>query len=122
MLRENEAESSNSLAHTMKPRSNSIGLLAGAIIAVAVMAAASRMDDGSQRLLWRAAFVGFAFVPLAIAIAELRSGYSWKNLAAGNRGVERVVAPRRYWASVAWHAALGSGLIAFGLLATPPNP
>ena len=69
----------------MRPRSNSMGFLAGVIIAVAVIALASRFDDGSQLLLWRSVLIGFAFVPLAIATAEMRSGYTWKNLAPGNR-------------------------------------
>jgi hypothetical protein len=106
----------------MKPRSNSIGLLVGAILAVGVIVTAGRLEhDGSQRLLWRSAIIGFAFVPLCIALAELRSGYSWKNLAPGNRGVARVDKPRTFWFSVAGHTAFAFGLLAFGLLATPPE-
>ena len=94
----------------------------GAILAVAVMAIAAQIDrDGSQRLLWRSAFVGFAFVPLSIAAAELRSGYTWKNLAPGNRGAARPQAPRRFWLSVIGHTAFGCSLIAYGLFATPPE-
>ena len=105
----------------MTPRSNSIGFLTGSIIAAAVIAVASRFDDGSQLLLWRSGLSGFAFVPLAIAIAEMRSGYAWKNLAPGNRGVSRNGSPRRYWISVVGHLAFACSLILFGLLFTPPR-
>ena len=88
---------------------------------VSLMFAAGRWDDGSQRLIWRSGLVGFAFVPLAIALAELRSGYAWKNLAPGNRGVSRTESPRHYWFSVAGHAVLACGLMLFGLLATLPK-
>jgi hypothetical protein len=90
-------------------------------MAVALMLAEGHWDDGSRRLFWRSGLVGFAFVPLAIAIAEMRSGYAWKNLAPGNRGVSRTESPRRYWLSVAWHSAFACGLMMFGLLATPPQ-
>lgn len=100
-------------ARAMKPRSNSIGLLAGAGIGVSLMFAASRWDDGSKRLLWRSGLVGFAFVPFAIALAELRSGYAWKNLAPGNRGVSRTESPRRYWLSVAGHTVIALRSCAF---------
>ena len=106
----------------MKARNNSIGFLIGAILAVAVIVTAAQLDrDGSQRLLWRSAFIGLAFVPLTIALAELRSGYAWKNLTPGNRGIARVDEPRKYWLSVVGHTAFACGLIAFGLLATPPK-
>ena len=108
-------------ARAMKPRSNSIGLLVGAVVGVLLMLAAHRWDDGSQRLLWRSGLIGFAFVPLAIALAELRSGFAWKNLAPGNRGVSRTESPRHYWVSVAGHAILACGLVLFGLLFTPPK-
>ena len=85
------------------------------------MFVAAQMDDGSQRLLWRSAFVAFAFVPLSIAVATLRSGYAWKNLAPGNRGAARAQSPRQFWLSVVGHTASGCGLIAFGVFATPPK-
>lgn len=107
----------------MEPRGNSVGLLIGAVLAVGAMVVAAQSDrDGSQGLLSRAPFVGYAFVPISIAIAELRSGYAWKNLAPGNRGVARVCGPRAFFFSVAGHTAFACGLLAFGLLSTPPKP
>lgn len=105
----------------MKLRSNSIGLLVGVFIAVALMFGAGHYDDGSQHLLWRSGLVGPSFVPLAIALAELRSGYTWKNLAPGNRGVSRIESPGRYWVSVVSHTVFACGVLTFGLFATPPQ-
>jgi hypothetical protein len=105
----------------MTTRSNSIALLTGGIIAVAVIALASRFDDGSRLLLWRSGLIGVAFVPLCVGVAEIRSGYSWKNLAPGNRGVSRIESPRRYWISVTGHIAFAAGLIVFALLFTPSS-
>lgn len=64
----------------IQPRSNSIGFWAGLVIAVSFMFAASHGEVGSQRL----ACFGFASMPLAIALAEMRSGYAWKNMIPGS--------------------------------------
>jgi len=105
----------------MKPRSNSPGPLIGIVIAVAIVAVAVQLDDGSQELLWRSGLIGCAFVPVSIALAELRSGYAWKNLAPGNRGSSRLESPSRFWISVTGHVVFAAGLVAFALLFTPPN-
>lgn len=98
----------------MKPRSNSIGLLAGSVVSVSLMVAADHWEIGSRNQK----FAGLAFVPLAIALAELRSGYAWRNMTPGNRGVSRSESPRRYWFLVAEHLLIACGVILFGWLAT----
>lgn len=91
-------------------------------LAVGLIMVAARVErDESQRFQWRALFIASGFVPISIAIAEWRSGYAWKNLTPGNRGVARADGPRQFWVSVIVHTALGCGLIAFGFLATPPQ-
>lgn len=105
----------------MKPRSNSPGPLIGIVIAVALIAGTALFDDGSQDLLWRSGLIGCAFVPVSIALAELRSGYAWKNLAPGNRGSSRLESPSRFWISVTWHMLFALGLITFALIAAPLN-
>lgn len=103
----------------MKPRSNLPGLLMGIVIAVALVIGAAFFDDGSQELLWRSGLIGSAFVPLSIALAELRSGYMWKNVAPGNRGFSRLESPSRFWISVIWHMLFALGLVTFTLIAAP---
>jgi hypothetical protein len=103
----------------MKPRSNLPGLLMGIVIAVALIAGVALFGDGSYVLLWRSRLIGFAFVPLSIALAELRSGYAWKNLAPGNRGSSRLESPSRFWISVIWHMLFAVGLVTFTLIAAP---
>ena len=93
-------------------RSNSIGFWAGLVIAVSFLFAASHGEVGSQRL----ACFGFASMPLAIALAQLHSGYAWSNVTPGSRGVSRTESPRRYWFSVVGHTLAACGLILFGLL------
>ncbi len=46
---------------------------------------------------------------------ELRSGYAWKNLAEGGRGVARAAAPGRYWRSISFHLLLAGAINAFNV-------
>ena len=108
---------------SMIPRSNSIGLWLGMLLGISVIAVGILTDyHGEQRFAWRSGLIGFSLVPLCIAAAELRSGYAWKNLASGNRGVSRAEQPRRFWLSVGAHAALALGLAAYGILGVPACP
>lgn len=62
--------------------------------------------------------LALAFVsglPLAIAIAEVRSGYAWKNLTEGSRGAARTTAPARYWSSVCFHLLIAGGINTFSV-------
>lgn len=60
---------------------------------------------------------GVSCLPLAIALAELRSGYAWKNLSEGGRGLARTAAPGRYWRSICVHLLLAVAINVFNLWA-----
>lgn len=98
----------------VQPRSNGIGFSVGIVIAVSLQFAAHHWDVGSPGQK----FAGLAFFPLAIALAELRSGYAWSNVGPGSRGVSRIESPRRYWFSVIEHLLIACVPTLIGLVAT----
>jgi hypothetical protein len=75
------------------------------------------ITDKSSTPGWNqlASLAGVSCLPLSIAVAELRSGYAWKNLAEGGRGVARATAPGRYWRSVSCHLLLAGAINAFNV-------
>lgn len=50
---------------------------------------------------------GLSIPFLATAVAQVRSGFLWKNLACGNRGAHRSQAPLRFVLSTALHLVIG---------------
>lgn len=62
---------------------------------------------------------GLSIPFLATAIAQIRSGFLWKNLARGNRGAHRSHAPRRFLTATALH--LIAGLAIAGCFLVPSN-
>ena len=105
----------------IRPKSNTIGFIVGVIITITTVCLGMQLDDGSQIVSWRAALLGVGLLPLSIALAELHSGYVWRNLSRGNCGVSRAEQPLRYWLSIVIHLAMSGGFIAYGLLGTPPS-
>ncbi len=57
----------------------------------------------------------FSLIFFAIGVAQLRSGYLWRNLSPGNRGAHRSKAPYRFMASTIFHFALALAIVAFAL-------
>ena len=55
---------------------------------------------------------GLSIPFFATAVAQLRSGYIWRNLAAGNRGVHRSERPRKFIFSTTAHFVIGAGIAA----------
>lgn len=91
--------------------SNAAGFWIGGLLCGATWVALGWLDPhfshpGSGPI----ALAAFAAIPLGIAIAELRSGYAWKNLAPGGRGLSCAESQAKYWRSVAFHLLL-SGVI-----------
>ena len=117
----NNGSKINSNEMPIRSQSNTFGFIVGVILTIATVCLGMQLDDGSQLTSWRAALIGIGLLPLSITCAELRSGYTWKNLAHGNRGVSRVEQPHRYWLSIIIHLAMAGGFIAYGLLGTPPR-
>jgi hypothetical protein len=98
------------------PKSNLPGFWIGlALLGLGMICAA--ITDKSSSPGWNqlVSLAGVACLPLAIAVAELRSGYAWKNLAEGGRGVARTAAPGRYWRSVWFHLLLFAVIQTFNI-------
>jgi hypothetical protein len=55
---------------------------------------------------------GISLPFFSTAIAQLRSGYLWKNLAPGNRGEHRDVSPKQFTLSTIGHVVIGTILVA----------
>ncbi len=56
-----------------------------------------------------AAGLGVPFI--AMALAQLRSGYIWRNLAPGNRGEHKSDKPKRFLSSTILDLAVGLGIV-----------
>lgn len=63
--------------------------------------------------IWFMFFFGSPFV--CTALAQLRSGYQWKNMAPGNRGKKRSEDPIGFAASTAGHLILGLAIWGYGI-------
>lgn len=100
------------------PKTNLPGFWIGGAFCVVACAVAAILET-SQSAAWvrLLPLAGVSFLPLSIAFAELRSGYAWKNLAEGGRGVARTAAPGRYWRSISFHLLLAVAINAFNLWA-----
>jgi len=101
---------------TNLPKSNSPGFgIGGALCGLACVVVAT-LDKASSagwgRLL---PLIGVCCLPFAIALAELRSGYAWKNLAPGNRGVHRTASRATFFCSVTFHLMLAAIIAGFGV-------
>ena len=107
-------ESPRDVTPVVELPSNAIGFWAGLGITGSLMFAAYHLDVGSRSQQ----FSCLAFFPLAVALAELRSGYAWSNVDPGSRGVSRTESPWRYWFSVTQHLLIACILTLIGLLAT----
>jgi hypothetical protein len=96
------------------PKSNLPGFWIGLALLGLGMGCAA-ITDKSSSPGWNqlVSLAGVACLPLAIALAELRSGYAWKNLAEGGRGVARTAALGRYWRSVCFHLLLAVAINVF---------
>jgi hypothetical protein len=57
----------------------------------------------------------FSLVFLGTALAQLRSGYLWRNLFRGNRGLHRSESPVRFALSTAFHFFLAAAMIGFAM-------
>ena len=57
----------------------------------------------------------FSLIFLGTAIAQLRTGYLWRNLSPGNRGLHRSDAPIRFILSTVFDFFLAAVIIAFAL-------
>ena len=100
------------------PKSNSPGFVIGAALWGVSWAVAVNLDVApSAASVWLLPLAGVSCLPLAIALAELRSGYAWKNLAEGGRGVARIAAPGQYWRSITFYLLLAGSINAFNLWA-----
>lgn len=98
------------------PKSNTPGFWIGlALLGLGMGCAVIAEKSSSPGWMQLLALAFVSGLPLAIALAELRSGYAWKNLAEGGRGVARTNAPVRYWSSVLFHLLLAGGINAFSV-------
>lgn len=98
------------------PKSNLPGFwIGGALFGTACLVAASLGNGSSAAWVRLLPLAGISCLPLAIALAELRSGYAWKNLAEGGRGVARTAAPGRFWRSISFHLLLTVAINAFNV-------
>ncbi len=94
-------------------RSNTAWGFGGLALALALGIVAYRIQFSQPRLASLVAIASFGLVFLAIACAQLRSGYLWRNLAPGNRGPHRSEAPARFVASTVFHLLLAVSIVAF---------
>lgn len=87
----------------IQPKSNFWIVLTIAISSFAVWALVSESSwpEQTKSRLFLILFSSFFWVP---AIAVLRSGYAWKNLAPGNRGNHKSEEPTRYWLAIIGYA------------------
>jgi hypothetical protein len=56
---------------------------------------------------------GLSIPFFATAVAQLRSGYLWRNLAVGNRGKHRSESPTMFILSTVANIVVGTGIVAF---------
>lgn len=98
------------------PKSNSPGFWAGLTLLGLAIGLAS-LSERASLPEWTKflPLAGVSCLPLAIALAELRSGYAWKNLAPGNRGVQRTTSPAKFFRSVIFHLLLAAIIAGYGV-------
>jgi len=76
---------------------------------------AYRIQDTAPRLAQSIGIASFSLVFLGTAIAQLRTGFLWRNLSPGNRGLQRSDAPTRFILATVFHFLLAAVIIAFAL-------
>jgi hypothetical protein len=57
----------------------------------------------------------FSFPFLGTALSQLRSGYLWRNLSPGNRGLHRSESPARFALSTAGHFLMAAAIIGYAV-------
>lgn len=98
------------------PKSNAPGFwIGGALWGISWVIAANIGNASSAPWAKLLPWAGVSCLPLGIALAELRSGYAWKNLAEGGRGLARTNAPAKYWRSVLFHLLLAGAINALNV-------
>lgn len=98
------------------PTSNLPGFwIGGALCGIAFGVAANLNNAPSAAWVRLLPLAGVSCLPLSIALAELRSGYAWKNLAPGNRGVQRTTSPAKFFRSVIFHFLLAAIIAGYGV-------
>jgi hypothetical protein len=96
-------------------RSNTVIGFGGFVLTFAFCYLAYRIQFSQPRLASLIGIASFSLVFLATAFAQLRSGYLWRNLSPGNRGLRRSEAPSRFIASTVFHLLLALAIVAFAL-------
>ena len=98
------------------PNNNSPGFWAGlALLGLAIGLALLSENASSPEWTKLLPLAGVSCLPLSIALAELRSGYAWKNLAPGNRGVQRTTSPAKFFRSVIFHFLFAAIIAGYGI-------
>jgi hypothetical protein len=96
-------------------RSNTVIGFGGFVLTFALCYVAYRIQFSQPRFASLIGIASFSLVFLATAFAQLRSGYLWRNLSPGNRGVHRSAAPSRFIASIIFHVVIALAIVAFAL-------
>ena len=97
------------------PRSNTVIVISGWVLAFVMFYEAFRIQHSQPRLASAVCLSSFSPVFFAAGLAQLRSGYLWRNLAPGNRGLHRSAAPARFMASTVLYFALALAIVCFAL-------
>lgn len=97
------------------PRSNTIIGFGGFVLTFALCYVAYRIQFSQPRLAALIGVASFSFVFMAVAFAQLRSGYLWRNLSPGNRGGHHSESPSRFILSTVFHFVLALGIVGFAL-------
>lgn len=98
------------------PKNNSPGFWIGATLWGISWGVAFNLDAAASTAWGRLLpLAGVSCLPLSIGLAELRSGYAWKNLAPGNRGVQRTTSPAKFFRSVIFHFLLAAIIAGYGV-------
>ena len=72
----------------------------------------NRLDDRTTLLV---GLTGFSMPFLITALFELRSGYIWRNLSPGNRGISRSASRTKFLGSVALNLLVALVILGYGL-------
>jgi adenosine deaminase len=97
------------------PKSNTIVFwpLAAAAFAIAIATVQSNAREETKTQICLIAFSTFFW---ASALAQLRSGYRWKNMTQGNRGAHKSEEPKRYLLSVSTSLLIAGAMIVIGII------